>query len=70
MSGDEWRFHFFTCLSAFRSQLPGVRVELLVNEEPMLLKADIPTVLDNIRRIMPQADPIHVLVTQPTVRPA
>ena len=45
-------------------------MELLVNEEPMLLKADIPTVLDNIRRIMPQADPIHVLVTQPTVRPA
>ena len=32
-----------------------------------MLKADIPAVLDNIRRIMPEANPIQVLVAQPQV---
>ncbi len=50
-----------------RSELPGVRVELLVDQEPMFLKADITSVLSNIRRVLPEAEPVHVLITQPQV---
>lgn len=52
-------------LQELRSELPGVMVERLIDAEPMLLHADISTVLANIRRIMPGQDPVRVLVTQP-----
>ncbi|KAG1681611.1 hypothetical protein FOA52_014119 [Chlamydomonas sp. UWO 241] len=52
-------------MRTMREQLPGVKVERLIDLEPMLLKADIPTVLGNIRRVLPKADPIAVLVQQP-----
>lgn len=53
-------------LQEMRSQLPGVRVEVLVNSEPMMLKANLALVLKNIRRIMPTVnDPITILVAQP-----
>ena len=51
----------------YRSQLPGVNVAKLVDEEPFILHADIPTVLANIRRILPGVDPVQVLVGQPNV---
>lgn len=50
-----------------RSQLPGVKVELLVEAEPMVLGADIPAVLANITRLMGAGtDPVAVLVSDPS----
>lgn len=52
-------------LEEMRRQLPGVRVELLVDQEPMMLKADIESVLQSIKRMVPQVDPIQLLCNQP-----
>uniref|UniRef100_A0A7R9V7T0 Uncharacterized protein n=1 Tax=Chlamydomonas euryale TaxID=1486919 RepID=A0A7R9V7T0_9CHLO len=52
-------------LLVMRQQLPGVRVEALIDQEPMLLKADIPTVLENIVRVLPKSNPVDVLVERP-----
>eukprot|EP00798_Chlamydomonas_sp_ICE-L_P025764 gene25764-11427_t len=52
----------------FNQPAPGVNVVRLVDEEPMLLKADIPHTLENIRRLMgPAVDAVRVLVTQPNM---
>lgn len=50
-----------------RTHLPGVEVEQLIDAEPMLLKADMPGVLQNARRLLPKADPVGVIVSHPHV---
>ncbi|GAX85448.1 hypothetical protein CEUSTIGMA_g12864.t1 [Chlamydomonas eustigma] len=48
-----------------REQLPGLRVERLLEEEPLLFKADIPLLLSNIKRVLPHANPLQILASQP-----
>ena len=47
-------------LQELRQQLPGVQVEALVAQEPQVLRVNIDAVLANIRRILPQSDPVQV----------
>lgn len=54
-------------VDALRAALPGVDVEKLLDREPLLLRADIRAVLDDIRRILPNADPVAVLLKDPTI---
>lgn len=50
-----------------RTHLPAVQVEQLIDAEPMLLKADMPGVLQNARRLLPNADPVGIIVSHPHV---
>ncbi|PNW82420.1 hypothetical protein CHLRE_06g278150v5 [Chlamydomonas reinhardtii] len=52
-------------LQQLRTALPGVNVPVLVNEEPHLLHVDIGVVLLNCKRLMPNMDPVQLLVSQP-----
>ncbi|KAF5840096.1 hypothetical protein DUNSADRAFT_17831 [Dunaliella salina] len=52
-------------LDEMRKTLPGVRVEALVDLEPQIMKVDLNEVLQNIRRILPNRDPVPVLLAQP-----
>lgn len=45
----------------------SVNVPVLVNEEPHLLHVDIGVVLLNCKRLMPNMDPVQLLVSQPQV---
>jgi hypothetical protein len=58
LSGLWWR----TCvLHCYREALPaGVRVERLVETEPVLLDVQISRVLQEIRRLLPAEDPAQV----------
>ena len=58
LSGLSWR----TCvLHCYRETLPaGVRVERLVETEPVLLDVQIGRVLQEIRRLLPAEDPAQV----------
>ncbi|GAB4822584.1 hypothetical protein N2152v2_009630 [Parachlorella kessleri] len=54
-------------LVTLRVALPGVKVELLVQREPLLLTADIQRVLEELQRLLPAGqDPIKVLVADPS----
>ncbi|MEW5314397.1 MAG: hypothetical protein WDW38_005903 [Sanguina aurantia] len=51
-----------SCLS---TQLPGVNVAMLIDAEPAVLTADLHKVLAHCRRLLPDEDPVRVLVTRP-----
>lgn len=48
-----------------RQRLPGVDVDGLIMQEPMLLKADLPRLMSELARLMPGADPVKLIVTDP-----
>lgn len=52
-------------LQQLQQQLPGVNIEALVAEEPMVLKADMARVLSEVARLMPAADPVSFLAGHP-----
>lgn len=52
-------------LGQLQQQLPGVNLEMLLEKEPMVLRADIPLVLEDIKRLMPSSRPLDVLVANP-----
>eukprot|EP00775_Hariotina_reticulata_P013523 gene13523-13648_t len=48
-----------------RQQLPGMDVDALISEEPMLLRADLPRVMSELARLMPNADPVMLISRDP-----
>lgn len=48
-----------------RHQLPGVDVDALIMQEPMLLRADLPRLMSELARLMPGADPLKLIVSDP-----
>lgn len=48
-----------------RAQLPGVDVDALISQEPMLLRADLPRLMSELARLMPNADPVRVIASDP-----
>lgn len=52
-------------LQLLRQHLPGANVERLVEFEPLLLTADVVYVLGEIRRLLPQSDPVQFLLSNP-----
>ncbi|MEW5297092.1 MAG: hypothetical protein WDW36_000322 [Sanguina aurantia] len=52
-------------LREMRTQLPGVNVAMLIDAEPAVLTADLHKVLAHCRRLLPDEDPVRVLVTRP-----
>eukprot|EP00878_Enallax_costatus_P004861 GHUV01005115.1.p1 GENE.GHUV01005115.1~~GHUV01005115.1.p1 ORF type:complete len:246 (+),score=62.15 GHUV01005115.1:280-1017(+) len=48
-----------------RRWLPGVDVDALIMQEPMLLRADLPRLMSELARLMPGADPIRLIVSDP-----
>lgn len=60
--------HVKSKLASLREALPqGMRVELLVEKEPVLLDVEIGAVLQEIRRLLPGEDPAKVLLRDPSV---
>lgn len=50
-----------------RSRLPSVDVDALVEQEPMILRADLPRVMAELARLMPNADPVRLIAQDPTL---
>lgn len=48
-----------------RHRLPGVDVDALIMQEPMLLRADLPRLMSELARLMPGADPVKLIVSDP-----
>ena len=48
-----------------RQRLPGVDVDDLIAKEPMLLRADLPRLMSELARLMPSADPVKLIVSDP-----
>eukprot|EP00201_Polytomella_parva_P018249 CAMPEP_0175071930 /NCGR_PEP_ID=MMETSP0052_2-20121109/19569_1 /TAXON_ID=51329 ORGANISM="Polytomella parva, Strain SAG 63-3" /NCGR_SAMPLE_ID=MMETSP0052_2 /ASSEMBLY_ACC=CAM_ASM_000194 /LENGTH=144 /DNA_ID=CAMNT_0016339261 /DNA_START=360 /DNA_END=794 /DNA_ORIENTATION=- len=52
-------------LSYLRRKLPGLRVELLVPDEPSILRADADALIDAAKRLLPNEDPLSAIATKP-----
>jgi hypothetical protein len=50
---------------SLRQQLPGVDVDALISQEPMLLRADLPRVMSELARLIPNADPVMLISRDP-----
>jgi hypothetical protein len=48
-----------------RSRLQGVDVDVLIMQEPMLLKADLPRLMSELARLAPGADPVRLIASDP-----
>jgi hypothetical protein len=48
-----------------RAKLPGVDVDALISQEPMLLRADLPRLMSELARLMPNADPVRLIASDP-----
>lgn len=48
-----------------RQRLPGVDVDALIAQEPMLLRADLPRLMSELARLMPGADAVKLIVSDP-----
>lgn len=48
-----------------REQLVGADVDLLVMQEPMLLKADLPRLMSELARLAPGQDPVRLISNDP-----
>jgi hypothetical protein len=48
-----------------RAKLPGVDVDALISQEPMLLRADLPRLMSELTRLMPNADPVRLIASDP-----
>eukprot|EP00882_Tetradesmus_deserticola_P013619 GHRQ01014459.1.p1 GENE.GHRQ01014459.1~~GHRQ01014459.1.p1 ORF type:complete len:259 (+),score=67.76 GHRQ01014459.1:333-1109(+) len=48
-----------------RAKLPGVDVDALISQEPMLLRADLPRLMSELARLMPNADPVRLIAADP-----
>ncbi|KAF6253901.1 hypothetical protein COO60DRAFT_1703616 [Scenedesmus sp. NREL 46B-D3] len=48
-----------------RAKLPGVDVDALISQEPMLLRADLPRLMSELARLMPHADPVRLIARDP-----
>ncbi len=56
-----------TQLDVLHTSLPQANIEALIEQEPLLLKANVNKVLANVERLMPGADPARVLAGNPTL---
>lgn len=53
-------------VAELRALLPGhVDVEALLEREPMLLRSDLPRLMSELARLMPAADPIALIISDP-----
>lgn len=57
-------------VAELRQRLPGVDVDGLVGQEPMLLRADLPRLMSELARLMPGADHVRLIAADPQVRGA
>eukprot|EP00879_Flechtneria_rotunda_P018998 GHRR01019945.1.p2 GENE.GHRR01019945.1~~GHRR01019945.1.p2 ORF type:complete len:165 (+),score=42.48 GHRR01019945.1:688-1182(+) len=48
-----------------RRKLPGVDVDALIAQEPMLLRADLPRLMSELARLLPNADPVKFISSNP-----
>ncbi len=52
-------------LATLHEQLPGVNVCALLEQEPMLLAADVQQLLGEVRRLLPKVDAVQYLAANP-----
>lgn len=48
-----------------RQRLQGVDVDALIEQEPMLLRADLPRLMSELARLVPNADPVRLIASDP-----
>lgn len=50
-----------------RQRLPGADLDLLIMQEPMLLKADLPRLMSELARLAPGTDPVRLIASDPQI---
>jgi hypothetical protein len=54
-------------VAELRERLRGVDVDALIQQEPMLLRADLPRLMSELARLAPAADPVALIVADPQI---